>query len=117
MISSYNKLGKITLTQDYFTALVGNAITSCYGVAGMDSSNTYDGVRSLLFGENVPEKGVIVKTEDSQLIIDLHIKVIFGVNISAIVENITQKVSYVVQDSTGLEVKKVNVVVSDIVSQ
>ena len=88
MINIYNPQGKVILTNDYFAGLVGNAITSCYGVAGMSVAGAKDGVRAVLFGSDIPEKGVVVTEDDGQLVIDLHIKVIYGVNIATIVENI-----------------------------
>ena len=45
------------------------------------------------------------------LVIDLHIEVTYGVNITAIVRSIINKVRYTVSDATGFEVAKVNVFV------
>lgn len=116
MIKIYNPRGKICLTNDFFAELVGNAITSCYGVAGMSTSGAADSVRTLLFGSDIPEKGVVVSVDDGCLVIDLHIKVIFGVNIPAIVENIKHRVSYAVENATNLKVKEINVSVDDIIT-
>lgn len=117
MIKFYTPLGKISLTNDYFAGLVGAAVTSCYGVAGMNYSGAADNVRTLLFGSDIPEKGVVVSEYSGQLIIDLHIKVIFGINVAAIVASITNKVRYVVEDATNLKVYKINVSVDDIVAE
>ncbi len=117
MIKIYNPMGKVSLTNDYFAALVGNAITSCYGVAGMSSAGAADSLRTLVFGSDIPEKGVIVKEEEGRLVIDLHIKVIYGVNISTIVENIKERVSYAVEHATALKVKCINVSVDDIITE
>lgn len=117
MIKFYTPLGKISLTGDYFAGLVGNAVTSCYGVAGMSVAGPADSVRTLLFGSDIPEKGVVVSENGGQLVINLHIKVIFGVNIAAIVDNIKDKVKYVVEEATNLKVAKINVSVDDIVTE
>ena len=66
MIKIYNPQGKVILTNDYFAGLVGNAITSCYGVAGMSVAGAKDGVRAVLFGNDIPEKGVVVKEDESE---------------------------------------------------
>lgn len=47
------------------------------------------------------------------LVIDLHIAVTYGVNISAIVKSIVNKVRYTVEEATGFQVAKVNVFVDD----
>ena len=117
MIKIYNPQGKVILTNDYFAGLVGNAITSCYGVAGMSVAGAKDGVRAVLFGNDIPEKGVVVSEYNGELVIDLHIKVIFGLNIGAIVQSITNKVRYVVEEATNLKVHKINVSVDDIVAE
>jgi len=43
--------------------------------------------------------------------VDLHVTVTSGLNISAIVRSIVNRVSYTVEGATGLPVKKVNVFV------
>ena len=116
MIKIYNPQGKVILTNDYFAGLVGNAITSCYGVAGMSVAGAKDGVRAVLFGNDIPEKGVVVKEDEGQLIIDLHIKITYGVHIAAIVENIKERVAYAVEHATNLKVKAINVSVDDIIT-
>mgnify|MGYP003309113799 CR=1 FL=1 len=74
MIKIYNPQGKVLLTNDFFAGLVGNAITSCYGVAGMSVAGAKDGMRAVFFGSDIPEKGVVVSEYNGELIIDLHIK-------------------------------------------
>ena len=49
--------------------------------------------------------------EGDGLAIDLHIIVTYGLNISAIVKSIVNKVRYTVEEATGFEVRKVNVFV------
>lgn len=48
---------------------------------------------------------------------DLHISVIYGMNISAIAKSIVNKVRYTVEEATGLDVKKVNVFVDGMKSE
>ena len=52
-----------------------------------------------------------MRSEGKQLIVDLHIAVIYGMNISAIAKSIVNKVRYTVEEATGLDVKRVNVFV------
>ena len=116
MISFYNTLGKVSMTGDYFAGLVSAAASSCYGVADMATSGASDTVKGMLFGSDFPDKGVRVTEEGGKLVIELHIKVIYGINISAVVKSITHKVRYFVEDATGLQVKRIKVSVDDIVS-
>ena len=116
MINFYNTFGKVRMTGDYFAGLVSAAASSCYGVADMATSGASDTVKGMIFGSDFPDKGVRVTEDGGKLVIELHIKVTYGLNISAIVKSITHKVKYVVEDATGLQVKKINVSVDDIVS-
>ena len=63
--------------------------------------------------DEAQDKGVKVRTVAGGLVIDLHIAVTYGVNISAIVKSIVNKVRYTVEEATGLQVAKVNVFVDD----
>ena len=115
MIKFYNPLGKVCMTNDFFAGLVSAAAQSCYGVAGMAVSSRADSVKTLVLGSDFPDKGVRVTEDDGQLIIELHIKVTYGVNIAAIVRSITHKVKYAVEDATSLKVRRIDVCVDDIV--
>ena len=109
MIKFENHLGAIEISQDYFANLVGHAASECFGVAGMVESTASQGLRYILKKDEAQDKGVKVRTVAGGLVIDLHIAVTYGVNISAIVN----KVRYTVEEATGLQVAKVNVFVDD----
>lgn len=111
MIQMENHLGTIEISQEYFSYLIGNAVSSCYGVAGMVKSGTKQGLRALLSRRTYADEGIRVHSESKKLVVDLHITVIYGMNISAISNSIVNKVRYVVEEATGLSVKRVNVFV------
>ena len=102
MIKMFTPLGKVSMTGEYFSGLVGEAAKSCYGVSGMATGGTSDSFKTLVLGKDFPDKGV-------------RVKVTFGLNIAAIVRSITHKVKYAVEDATGLKVQRIDVCVDDIV--
>ncbi len=59
-------------------------------------------------------QGVNVKSVNGALVVDLHISVSYGVNISAIADSIKNKVRYTVESATDLRVSAVNVYVDAI---
>lgn len=69
------------------------------------------GLRSMITRREAPDQGVRVRLNGGRLVVDLHIVVTFGVNISAITKSIVNKVRYTVEEATGLEVARVNVFV------
>lgn len=114
MIKLENHLGAIEISQEYFAKLVGHAASECFGVAGMVFSTPTQGLRSLVSRGEPADKGVRVRSVGaSGLFIDLHIAVTYGVNISAIVKSIINKVRYTVEEATGFEVSRVNVYVDE----
>ena len=44
MIRMENHLGTIEISESYFSSLVGNAASSCFGVVGMANSNARQGI-------------------------------------------------------------------------
>ena len=107
MIKFENHLGAIEISQDYFANLVGHAASECFGVAGMVESTASQGLRYILKKVEAQDKGVKVRTVAGGLVIDLHIAVTYGVNISAIVKSIVSKVRYSVGEASGLQVRSV----------
>lgn len=101
MIRIENHLGTIEISQEYFRYLVGNAAASCYGVAAMVKSGPKQGLRSVFSKRSYADDGIRVHGESDRLIIDLHISVIYGMNISAIAKSIVNKVRYTVEEATG----------------
>ena len=114
MISYETRLGKINLSETYLSKLIGNEVVSCFGVVGMVPSNSKQKIFSKFSKEEQADTGIKVYGNSDNLSIEIHIVVVFGMNISAIAQSITEKVKYVVKEATGIEVKKVTVKVDGI---
>ncbi|MCL2300641.1 MAG: Asp23/Gls24 family envelope stress response protein [Firmicutes bacterium] len=97
MIRLESHMGLIEVSQDYFDKIVGSAVTSCFGVAGMAGGRRAPAVR--------------IYRDGGGLSVDLRVLVTYGLNIAAIVRGIHSRVSYTVEGATGLEVRKINVFV------
>lgn len=113
MIKIENHLGVIEISNAYFANLVGHVASECFGVSGLVNSTPSQGIRRFLSGKDTEDKGVRVRSSGGQLLIDLHIAVTYGLNISAIVKSIINKVTYMVEAASGLTVSKVNVYIAD----
>ena len=113
MIRIDNRFGTIEISPEYFRHLVGEAVSSCYGVVGMAGAPR-KGLRAMFSRGTQAEDSVRVRNEGDRLVVDIHIEVVFGMNISAIAKSIVNKVRYTIEEATGLTVKKVNVFVDGI---
>ena len=108
MIRIDNRYGTIEISQEYFRYLIGNAVSSCYGVVGMAAKSAGDGIVSLLKKDHY-EKGVRIIPDGNAVIVEMHIVVIYGVNLPAVTRSIAKEVKYNVEQMTGFTVKKVNI--------
>jgi len=108
-----NDKGIISISNTVIAKLAGYTATQCYGVVGMCSRNSKDGIAGLLKKENM-DKGVRVKTENNIIEITLFIIVEYGLNIGTIGETIRSNVKYHVEKMTGMEVSSVQVNVESV---
>ncbi len=106
MLKMENHLGTIEISEQFFTSLVSDALSDSFGVAGLAPAPHRKG----LFAPK-GEKSVLVGVKDGKLIISLHIQVTYGINISAAVDSIVHKITYTVEEVTGIHVAAVNVYV------
>ncbi len=114
MIAHENENGKIIVSTNVYTDIAGTAATNCFGVKGMAARSMKDGMYRLLRKESA-SKGVAVEFhEDNTITIKLHIIVDYGVNLPAVCNSIISEVRYVVTNTTGTEVRSVNVYVDSL---
>ena len=116
MVCIQNHVGKITISPEYFTELIGNTVRKCFGVISMNVSGIRETFLAMIRRKKKDSapRGVKVRFVKDKLIIDLHISLMYGVNMNAVVRSIINKVGYTVEQSTGICVEKVNVYVDSI---
>ncbi|MEF9864486.1 MAG: Asp23/Gls24 family envelope stress response protein [Christensenellaceae bacterium] len=109
-----NDLGKIAYSEDYVASIAGISATECYGLVGMSQKNIGEALTNLFKSDNL-KKGVRVKTDETEnIVIELFITVKYGVSLSAVAENIIDRVKYSVEKETGLNVSSVDIIVQGI---
>ena len=114
MISYETRIGKITLSNSYFSKLIGRAVTSCFGVVGMVPRGGKQRFLGLISKKDRLDTGIFVRGDLNSITVDLHIVVTYGMNINAIAKSIMHKVKYVVYEATGITVSKVRIRVDGI---
>lgn len=114
MISYETRIGKIYLSEDYLQKLIGQAVTSCFGVVGMVPTGGKQQFFNMISKKERLNKGIIIRGDAENINIELHIIVSYGMNINAIAQSIVHKVHYVVTEATGIKVDKVTVKVDGI---
>ncbi len=79
----------------------------------MDPAKPSQGVKSAVLKSNPADQGVRVRPGEGpkEIIIDLHLTLSYGVNVTAVTDSIRNKVRFAVERETGLTAAKVNVFV------
>lgn len=108
-----NKYGVISIDNEVIARIAGNAALDCYGIVGMAAKNVKDGLVQLLKKESLT-KGIKLIVNENKIVLDFHIIVEYGTNISAIADNIISTVKYKIEDCVGLEVEKINIFVEGV---
>ena len=105
------KDGQIELSDDVIATVVGGSTTEIFGVVGMASKSALkDNFQALLRKENYA-KGVVVKSTDSGISVDVYTVMSYGVKISEVSKNIQERVKFNLENQLGLSADTVNVYV------
>lgn len=107
MITFETPKGTVSISENYFARLIGNAVSSCYGISNMVPHNSLQFIRDKINNRRFKDTGIKVTGNSDSIIVDLHITVSYGLNISEISRSIINKVTYVVEQATGIRVEKV----------
>lgn len=114
MLTKENYLGKISISDAYLKALVYRTVSGCFGVAGMKSSSLSEFILGEVLKIKTEGMGVRISVKNNELIVELHISVTYGTNISAIVKSVKNKVRFVLAELVEIPVRAVNIYVDSI---
>ncbi|MBQ3079613.1 MAG: Asp23/Gls24 family envelope stress response protein [Clostridia bacterium] len=106
-------LGLVSVSEEVLLKVAGYTAMGCYGIVGMASKRTTDGIVQMLGIENL-SRGVKVRSMNDRVDVDLYIIVEYGISISAVAATLIDTVKYNVEQLTGIKVNKVNVSIEDI---
>ncbi len=112
-IEKVNEYGSIKIDDHVISTIAGISAMESYGIVGMAAKDATDGLFELIRWDNL-SKGVKVSVEDSQIDIDLHVILEYGVKISVVAENIIDRVKFNLENLTGLKINNVNIHVEGI---
>ena len=100
--------GRIEVSPSAIASIAGQSVVECYGVVGMANRNLRDGIAEVLPRGNY-RRGIDVKFEDRQIVIDLYVVIQHGTRISEVAHGIMNRVKFTVEKAVGLPVTQVNV--------
>lgn len=94
--------GNLRVSNDCIADLAGYAALECYGVVGMAVTDQQEGVTRLLPTHRL-RRGIDVSVENGQLVVDLHVVMEQGVNMSVISTNLISSVKFILSRIAELE--------------
>lgn len=107
-LSTSNKFGKISISEEAMQAVASHAAQDCYGVVDLVSRRFSDNM-SQLMGKNQLGKGCLVETVDNLIYVELFVVFKVGVNIEAVKKSLADLVKFSLETFTGMRVKRVHV--------
>ena len=108
-----NQYGTINIENEVIARIAGLTAIDCYGIVCMAAKNVKDDIFQLLKVESLT-KGIKISVQEDRIVIDMHIIVEYGTNITAIAENTISTVKYKVETVCGINVEQVNVFVEGV---
>ena len=108
-----NPQGDVMIRTDVIAKYAGSMAVECFGIVGMASVSMKDGLVHLLKKDSITI-GINVSLEDNELTIDFHVIVAYGVSIETVADNLIHTVKYKVEEFTGMQIKKVNILVEGV---
>lgn len=108
MLYMENHIGKITISDAYLRELTRQTVTQCFGIAGLAEPSLTE---RLITGR---QSAVSVITRDGKLEIAVHVSIMYGVNIPAVVNSMMHKLEFAVEDAVRIPVSRVRVFVDEI---
>ena len=88
--------GSLTVSDDVFADLAGYAAKECYGVVGMANAAGHDRI-AVLPGQRLRKGVAVSRDEEGRLVIDLNVILEYGVNITAVSNNLVDAVQFVLR--------------------
>ncbi len=101
-------LGRIEISTHALQSMAGLVALESYGVVGMAPKDSREYMAALLPRAKF-RRGVDVKYDAGQLVIDLFVIVEYGTRISEVAQGIKNRVKYTVERDTRIPVAQVNV--------
>ncbi|MDL2237732.1 Asp23/Gls24 family envelope stress response protein [Christensenellaceae bacterium OttesenSCG-928-K19] len=109
-----NEYGTITYDEGYLATVAGLSATESYGLVGMNNKHIGESIVGLFTSDSL-KKGVDIKADGSEnIVVKLYVTMKYGVSLSAVAENIIDKVKYTIEKETGLNVDSVDILVQSI---
>lgn len=105
--------GDLHVANDVLADIVGYAALECYGVVGMTAPNAADGIAKILPASRL-RRGIVITPEEDGVNVELFVVIEYGTKISTVSQNLTDQVTFALNEYARVPIKDVTVHVQDI---
>ena len=105
--------GKLHVAHEVLADMVGHAALECYGVVGMGTPSTADGIAKILPTSRL-RRGITLQETDEGVHVDLYVVIEYGININAVSQNLVDAVSFALKEVARVPVEGIEVHVQDV---
>lgn len=105
--------GNLHVANDVLADMVGNAAMQCYGVVGMVAPSAADGISKILPASRL-RRGVIVRSTEAGVHVDLYVVVEYGTNITTVSQNLVDQVTFALTEYACVPIEGIEVHVQDV---
>lgn len=112
-----NEHGTITITENALSTIASKAAAENYGMVSMSAKSTSEellGLFSFIIGDSKHRGVSVTALDETTFDIDLHVRLMYGLSMSAVAQNIISHVKYRIESLTGMTVHDVNIHVEDV---
>lgn len=105
--------GTLQISNDVIAELAGYAALTCYGVVGMQNTQTTEALAGVI-PLHPSRKGIDVVHEDGRLIVTLHVIIDSGTKLASVSKNLKDSVEFVLKTCAQIDDCDVRVVIGGI---
>jgi len=108
-----NDIGSIYIEDVVIQKIVGVSVVESYGVVKKGQKHSIEELLTFL-GFDPSYKDIKITVNDSEIIVDIHIVLEYGIKIPTVCQNIIERVKYNLEVYIGSNIYYVNIFVEDI---
>ena len=110
-----SEMGDIKIHENVIATLVRKAALSIEGVSRLAGSSLVDNIAEIVGSRRMQARAIALEMDDSHRVaIEVKINILVGYNVPELAQNVQKAVIEMVEQTTGMSVIKVNVLVQDI---
>ena len=109
------EMGDIKIHENVIATLVRKAALTIEGVSRLAGSSLVDNIAEIVGSRRMQARAIALEMDESHRVaIEVKINILVGYNVPELAQNVQKAVIEMVEQTTGMSVTKVNVLVQDI---